>query len=755
MDRDYSVLREVRKDALVWKDTVNATKFEATHLFDEFLRSLLPHRWLKSDAESELDAQRREYHNGLYARIVASISIRRRQLSYFQRHHAKLATRNVTEFASVTSKPPKPSSQPGLTLDVPHNPAPTNAYGPALSPLTPHKVNDTSLSETVGSEFHSKQFVAPPTVPAPSSATSSSDVGGLGLVGPFDVPPAPEIRPMEKEKMCPYCCLVLPAKTFSVHKKSRQWKKHILEDLQPYICLFKNCSQSSRTYRTFREWQTHLSQPHYQDWQCPLSHHDADDGDSFVYDTLSSFQDHLNAYHPQLDATAVRNISQAAGQPARLPDWCFVCLAEQPATMSLHRHVANHLEQVFMLALPDRDDIKESDEVSSGLPSSRTALSNAVRQQELDVSDLRGLYQEDSNMDVAPEGSGMSVAGFAAQLSAINKASASSKDQEDFVAAWMSSPKQVQQPHEPLTLDAILNAPQTTDTGQTALRHRLIVLMARAIRMRTKHLLPGDAISRLASRLLIAEGTRMTYQPVRAQYHWISDGVFWYRQGFTKSSSCWNSIGPRILVEIRLQNLMRTPLTILTRTGKRGRDDDTHAYGTNSSFQSHYRWRRAMKIIMTYFRVLHAWQVGAKERSKASKRWQHVLHVVCTRNRIRKMDLEAEPIRALEKMQHVQRITNTQGRIPNMALDRWFYAYAKVTAATRIYKLQTGLVHDHPGYLRSIFGRGSISLTACSLVLIFCVRSRRRARYNLAVKKLVSCVRVVLFCLRLRRRARL
>jgi hypothetical protein len=119
--------------------------------------------------------------------------------------------------------------------------------------------------------------------------------------------------------------------------------------------------------------QAHLSQPHDQDWLCPLPRLDADmaEEQAFFFDTTAQFQDHLNLYHPNLDTSSTRSIFQAASQLAVLPQYgALSALAEQTTAVTLQKHLANHLELAFLLAVPGRDDIEDSDTVSSGRPSS-------------------------------------------------------------------------------------------------------------------------------------------------------------------------------------------------------------------------------------------------------------------------------------------------------------------------------------------------------------------------------------------------
>jgi hypothetical protein len=417
-DIGYTIVRLVQTDLSLLQSSVDPIQFEIATGFEEFLRRVLKSRWFRSDPETTLDIHQEEYRELLFRRCITSISSRRRQLSYFQSHQAKLAMpRQIKTMAPVQKLAKSTDNARSLS-----NTERLTVQRPSIN-----RFLDTPRSETAATDLDVPAFRASPSTAAPSSAASASEVGGLGTAGTFEVPPAPQIHKGEKEKMCPYCCLVFPDQLFSAHKKSRKWKKHLLEDMQPYICIFKNCDQAGKSYRSFKEWQAHLNKPHDQDWVCPLSHPhiDTTEVQTFIFGTIEEFQTHLEAAHPDLEASSTHNIFRVASQPAALPQWCFVCLAEQTSDIALQRHVANHLESAFLLALPGRDDIEESYEASMGKPSTGTTGSVTAQPFEADLPDLSDLYSDNSDGITAEATQNMSSNDFATQLSSLNSMSTS------------------------------------------------------------------------------------------------------------------------------------------------------------------------------------------------------------------------------------------------------------------------------------------------------------------------------------------
>ncbi|KAM0476146.1 hypothetical protein ACHAPX_006563 [Trichoderma viride] len=233
----------------------------------------------------------------------------------------------------------------------------------------PYQPSNYTYDETVASEFVVAKFKPPPASAAPSSSASTTAAVGFGDDSPFHKPQPPRLDGNEKEKACPYCCLVLPARTFSTDEKSKRWERHLLEDLQPYVCLVANCTSPGKTYSSFKAWKSHLSQPHYHSWQCSL--HPGDDNsiaantESLTFNTLVEFKSHLKLYHPDCDPMSANDPSQHVRRRAVLPQWCFVCFKVLPEPAVLLQHMASHFKSMSLLALPWRDDIIDNEAIAS------------------------------------------------------------------------------------------------------------------------------------------------------------------------------------------------------------------------------------------------------------------------------------------------------------------------------------------------------------------------------------------------------
>ncbi|KAI0097549.1 hypothetical protein GGR51DRAFT_540685 [Nemania sp. FL0031] len=246
IDPPFKLIGQLNKSGTIFGEIeVPSAHFDATLAFEDFVRRVLRLRWLTPDIGKDLQPDQEMYRQTMLERRVKSISARRRQLAYFQDHQTRLANRAATNSIHTMSQYIRTAvDSPAALLSLsPSHLQDTQTQQPA-SQRRSHEVP----SETIGSESLSNTFRLTPSTSAPSSATSSAG-RRLATKTPFEIPPAPELKPQEKEKMCPYCCLVYPANIFSTNKRSSAWKKHLLDDLQPYVCLFRNCSQPGKTVR--------------------------------------------------------------------------------------------------------------------------------------------------------------------------------------------------------------------------------------------------------------------------------------------------------------------------------------------------------------------------------------------------------------------------------------------------------------------------------------------------------------------------
>lgn len=79
------------------------------------------------------------------------------------------------------------------------------------------------------------------------------------------IPQPPEHFPEDKPWECPY------GYHFVGIVSDKQWREHILRDLQPYNCIAAKCDSYERVWESCHEWITHMTSKHgIKDLHCPL-----------------------------------------------------------------------------------------------------------------------------------------------------------------------------------------------------------------------------------------------------------------------------------------------------------------------------------------------------------------------------------------------------------------------------------------------------------------------------------------------------
>ncbi|KAF1833831.1 hypothetical protein BDW02DRAFT_648127, partial [Decorospora gaudefroyi] len=134
------------------------------------------------------------------------------------------------------------------------------------------------------SKDHMDTLFAPLVAESKSSMASSY----AGKAIRIDVPSRPKNDDgQELEQFeCPYCLLT---KNVS---DDRRWKKHVLEDLQPYVCTYGDCELYDHFFESRDAWFKHEAQQHRTKWSCNVDGH-------MEYDSEGHFLLHMRADHDQ------------------------------------------------------------------------------------------------------------------------------------------------------------------------------------------------------------------------------------------------------------------------------------------------------------------------------------------------------------------------------------------------------------------------------------------------------------------------
>ena len=171
-------------------------------------------------------------------------------------------------------------------------------------------------------------------------------------------------------------------------------RRHIYNDLNPYICTFEDCD--SRLYSTRHEWFEHELARHRMEWQCKVR------GCRKIFKSVGLLEAHLRMYHVQeiteIQLPALLEMSEKPIDRIS-PDECPFCeqwsthlqniqpsIGPQQGHDSLvvtpnqfRNHVARHMEQLALFALPKRSGDEDDDDANSNKPAADDALEeNAV-----------------------------------------------------------------------------------------------------------------------------------------------------------------------------------------------------------------------------------------------------------------------------------------------------------------------------------------------------------------------------------------
>jgi len=120
-------------------------------------------------------------------------------------------------------------------------------------------------------------------------------------------------------------------------------RRHVLKDLEPYICTFINCAMKDHQFETRDDWYEHELQNHRIEWCCNLEGHNP-------CTSPSAFLLHLQEHHPILQSSAlsediIRQFQRPAQKGLRT---CPLC--SKPSE-KLKSHLARHMEQIALYVL--------------------------------------------------------------------------------------------------------------------------------------------------------------------------------------------------------------------------------------------------------------------------------------------------------------------------------------------------------------------------------------------------------------------
>lgn len=167
-------------------------------------------------------------------------------------------------------------------------------------------------------------------------------------------------------------------------------RRHVIKDINPYVCLFEECKQGDVLFHSTEEWLGHMQWQHTVLWSCQAPEHE-----KYIYDSEAGLEEHIKHMHPgsftegQLpglveqsafpapDTFAILALSydtssttDTAKEPRAL---CPICQnfpqasvegakEDEECSQDMQSHIIGHLESIALLSLPQSDllDCEES-----------------------------------------------------------------------------------------------------------------------------------------------------------------------------------------------------------------------------------------------------------------------------------------------------------------------------------------------------------------------------------------------------------
>lgn len=321
----------------------------------------------------------------LVSRLGRAVSRRRKYLKYREQHRHKLSqpwdVGSVSHDGKKTDRPVLGVDQKSSFIDI-----------PAPSQLQPSGSRDSTTAST----FYAQDILAwnvVENIDQLSEADTQSSHGSTSSVqqDQLNIPPPPVASLEGKEFECPYCYTICRFLSSESWQQRKEWRRHVLRDLQPYICTFGGCSEANTLFERRRDWIAHELQSHRNEWCCNTPGHQA-------YDSRKEFTSHMKRQHMgSVEMDRLDSLADMVARPALSMKFsCPLRCSEDFNDLSidrLERHVGRHLEIIATFALPSSGT---ESRVSHGSTATRVAVLN-----DSTSSGTKESIDEDDGVDVS------------------------------------------------------------------------------------------------------------------------------------------------------------------------------------------------------------------------------------------------------------------------------------------------------------------------------------------------------------------
>ena len=200
------------------------------------------------------------------------------------------------------------------------------------------------------------------SLPDTVSSFASTRTGKERLAVPSR-PKGPNGKDLE-DFICPYCCVSCHITT------SHRWKRHVMCDLEPYVCTFENCARTNDMFESRKDWYNHEIQQHRLDYSCNVTDHEQ-------YTDIREFRSHMDKEHNVQfdDEQSQSQLSMFSRPTQRKSGICPLCME---STAQLKGHLARHLERIALFALPRHSNTEKDSSVNIKWGENAASVQNTV-----------------------------------------------------------------------------------------------------------------------------------------------------------------------------------------------------------------------------------------------------------------------------------------------------------------------------------------------------------------------------------------
>ncbi|KAI1214232.1 uncharacterized protein F4807DRAFT_118455 [Annulohypoxylon truncatum] len=287
-------------------------------------------------------------------RLIEANLRRRSRFLYFQKHSEKLApnherllgTDSYQKIGKIGTKTPNVDTSCKAPL----------AMGGTTSKETPSKPGSRIARTDTTATMLDTGFIPAPYQSPPSQVTSA-------VSKKVEYPKPPLRKDDLRSFKCPCCGQTLPATTY----EKNNWKRHLIDDVQPYTCIAEECPMPHKLYTHKEEWMDHLREDHPKCWHCPLC--STPRTKALIFPSENGLSQHIREAHTDaVSSSLLPTLITASVRPK--PFGITHCpLCDEIGEVDSHHlldHISEHIHQFSLESLPWPDDPLSGDYFEEG-----------------------------------------------------------------------------------------------------------------------------------------------------------------------------------------------------------------------------------------------------------------------------------------------------------------------------------------------------------------------------------------------------